>query len=212
VVSQGVPRFRTLIDMSSCKTPIITIYLNKDVERDLDASNRVCNRIVQTRISDCLVSSHVKFRSECDEDMIEVLLACRMDRRHEEFLDTYIEIVVKNGFSLVLVSNLILEIFKFRVDVDLDIESRTIRIYFPSGSGIQGSDFLTIKNKIEKVIYSGVSGISTPEVVKQRHDDGYVFYYIIATGTNMLGLLDVEGIDFSRTVPNDVECLKKCMV
>jgi len=176
-VTQGLPRLIEIVDARRFpSTPNMTIYLTEEYRYDKDQAIKVHNRIEQLRIE--------QISSEVDLDFV--------------------------NWNIVI--NLIPEICESK-NIDIDSIPKLLKRYKKKGSIKRDGSKIIINPKIEdlqklqkirekilKKVVKGIRGISrgllTPS---DENEDEWV---IKTEGTNLSGVIQIEGVDATRTVSN----------
>jgi DNA-directed RNA polymerase subunit A" len=176
-VTQGLPRLIEIVDARRFpSTPNMTIYLTEEYRYDKDEAIKVHNRIEQLRIE--------QISSEVDLDFV--------------------------NWNIVI--NLIPEICESK-NIDIDSIPKLLKRYKKKGNIKREGNKIIINPKIEdlqklqkirekilKKVVKGIRGINrgllTPS---DENEDEWV---IKTEGTNLSGVVQIEGVDATRTVSN----------
>lgn len=182
-VTQGLPRLIELVDARRFpSTPIMKIFLEEGYAHDEQKAKEVHNRIEQIRIENITY----------DVDL--------------DFIEWRIHI------------NLIPEILK-RKSISIDDIPKVLKRYKKKGSikkdgnsiivdpGIEDLQKLQkLREKILKKVIKGVRGIKRGLITKDTKKEEWI---IQTEGTNLQGVLEIEGVDSARTYSNHIHEVQK---
>jgi len=182
-VTQGLPRLIELVDARRFpSTPIMKIYLEEEYAHDEEMAKEVHNRIEQIRIENITY--------DVDLDFIEW-------RIHINLIP---EMLKKKGISIDEIPK-ILKRYKKKGSIKKEQNSIII------DPGIEDLQKLQkLREKILKKVIKGVRGIKRGLITK----DSKTKEWIIQTeGTNLQGVLEIEGVDSTRTYSNHIHEVQK---
>lgn len=182
-VTQGLPRLIELVDARRFpSTPIMKIFLEEEYAHDEEKAKEVHNRIEQIRIENITY--------DVDLDFIEW-------RIHINLIP---EMLKKKGISIDEIPK-ILKRYKKKGTIKKEKNSIII------DPGIEDLQKLQkLREKILKKVIKGVRGIKRGLITK----DSKVNEWIIQTeGTNLQGVLEIEGVDSTRTYSNHIHEVQK---
>jgi len=182
-VTQGLPRLIELVDARRFpSTPIMKIFLEEEYAHDEEKAKEVHNRIEQIRIENITY--------DVDLDFIEW-------RIHINLIP---EMLKKKGISIDEIPK-ILKRYKKKGTIKKEQNSIII------DPGIEDLQKLQkLREKILKKVIKGVRGIKRGLITK----DSKVNEWIIQTeGTNLQGVLEIEGVDSTRTYSNHIHEVQK---
>ncbi|MBA7504099.1 DNA-directed RNA polymerase subunit beta' [subsurface metagenome] len=182
-VTQGLPRLIELVDARRFpSTPIMKIFLEEEYAYDEEKAKEVHNRIEQIRIENITY--------DVDLDFIEW-------RIHINLIP---EMLKKKGISIDEIPK-ILKRYKKKGSIKKEQNSIII------DPGIEDLQKLQkLREKILKKVIKGVRGIKRGLITK----DSKVNEWIIQTeGTNLQGVLEIEGVDSTRTYSNHIHEVQK---
>ena len=180
-VTLGLPRLIEIVDArKNPTTPVMTIRLEKEIASDRDKAREVSWEIEATNIS------HVgAILTIPDEMMIVVELNERLMERRHISMDNVIK-VIKEAVKTK----------KDSAKTEVEVEDFKLKI-LPETHSFR--DLLQLKEKISGLTLKGISGIK--RVVIRHEDDEYVLY---TEGSALKEVLGIEGVDFTRTMTNNV--------
>lgn len=176
-ITLGLPRLVEIVDArKNPKTPSMTVYLDEDHTSEADARD-VASRIRELKFADVVQEETVDIAN------LELRYALDEDMLNEYDLD-YEEAADKLQGR--------------KKSIDVSLEDETI-VVVPGKDDYDLSDVQRIKKKCNNSKLGGVRGV---EHVALAQEDGE--WYIQTAGTNLKRVLNVDGVDPSRTVSNDL--------
>ena len=182
-VTQGLPRLIEIVDARRFpSTPQMTIYLEKPYNESEDKAIEVHNRIEQIRIE--------QITHDVDLDFVNWNIV----------INLIPEICEKKGIEI----NEIPDILKrYKKKGTIKLEGNSIII----DPGIEDLQSLQkLREKILKKVVKGIRGVKRGLLTPS--DDGKE--WIIKTeGTNMQGVIQIEGVDVTRTGSNHIHEIEK---
>ena len=174
-VTLGLPRLIEILDVRRTPTtPLMTIYLRKELAKDREKAVEIAQRIEMTKIED-LVSQY-----EIDLINRQLVLSLNKVRLRQKGVKAE-EIVQKIQEEL-------------HVEAVLDDSKIKVR---PKEAGMTALRELSAK--IRGITLRGVEGIS--RVVVKKEGDEYVIY---SEGSNLAKILEMDEVDKRRTITNDI--------
>ncbi len=182
-VTQGLPRLIELVDARRFpSTPIMKIFLEEEYAHDEEMAKEVHNRIEQIRIENITY--------DVDLDFIEW-------RIHINLIP---EMLKKKNISIDDIPK-ILKRYKKKGSIKKKKYSIII------DSGIEDLQKLQkLREKILKKVIKGVRGIKRGLITKDSKVDEWI---IQTEGTNLQGVLEIEGVDSTRTYSNHIHEVQK---
>ncbi len=182
-VTQGLPRLIEIVDARRFpSTPQMTIYLDSTHRSDEKEAIKVHNRIEQIRIE--------QISSEVDLDFVNWNI----------IINLIPKICEKKGIDV----DSIPEILKrYKKKGSIKREGNKI-IVDPGIEDLQ--QLQKLREKILKKVVKGIRGVKRGLLTPG--DDGKE-WVIKTEGTNMVGVVQIEGVDISRTVSNHIHEVEK---
>lgn len=182
-VTQGLPRLIELVDARRFpSTPIMKIFLEEEYAYDEEMAKEVHNRIEQIRIENITY--------DVDLDFIEW-------RIHINLIP---EMLKKKGISIDEIPK-ILKRYKKKGSIKKEQNSIII------DPGIEDLQKLQkLREKILKKVIKGVRGIKRGLITKDSKTNEWI---IQTEGTNLQGVLEIEGVDSTRTYSNHIHEVQK---
>ncbi|MFA5108635.1 MAG: DNA-directed RNA polymerase subunit A'' [Candidatus Micrarchaeia archaeon] len=181
-VPTGLPRLIELVDARKTpKKPLMDIYLLGANAKDEKKAKKVA--------------------SELDAVFLERIADISEDFNAKKIVIEIDELELK-------ANNVDLEDVRKKVKEEVGqgtIESREYSISIkPKLTTLRAIRRLT--NKLKALQIKGVAGIRRSIVIKDKNE-----YYIRTSGSNILGVKDIEGIDFARVYTNDVKEVERVL-
>ncbi|MEM0441709.1 MAG: DNA-directed RNA polymerase subunit A' [Candidatus Nitrosocaldus sp.] len=176
-VTLGLPRLIELLDArKKPETPTMDIYLLPEYAKSRDSALQVARNILFTKLNDLVESAEV----DVDGALHLVLDVRKMEERGCD-IDTIVNA---------------LKLSKKKLNVSVD-GSNMITIRPPAGTDARTMGML--KGKILNTKIKGIPEIERVTVVKQGDE-----WVIQTAGSNLQKVLDVDGVDPSRTTTNNI--------
>ncbi|MEM2062410.1 MAG: DNA-directed RNA polymerase subunit A'', partial [Candidatus Nitrosocaldus sp.] len=176
-VTLGLPRLIELLDArKKPETPTMDIYLLPDYAKSRESALQVAKNILFTKLNDLVESAEV----DVDGALHLVLSTGKMEERGCD-MDTIVNALKSS---------------KKKLNVGVDDNNR-ITIRPPAGTDARTMS--TLKGKILNTKIKGIPDIERVTVVKQGDE-----WVIQTAGSNLQKVLDVDGVDTSRTTTNNI--------
>lgn len=182
-VTQGLPRLIEIVDARRFpSTPQMTIYLEEPYNKTEEEAIKVHNRIEQIRIE--------QITHDVDLDFVNWQI----------HINLITEICEKKGLDI----DQIPEILKrYKKKGTIKREGNTIII----DPGIEDLQSLQkLREKILKKVVKGVRGVKRGLLTPSDNNEEWV---IKTEGTNMQGVIQIDGVDTTRTVSNHIHEIEK---
>ncbi|TET58406.1 MAG: DNA-directed RNA polymerase subunit A'' [Promethearchaeota archaeon] len=182
-VTQGLPRLIEIVDARRFpSTPQMTIYLEKPFNESEDKAIEVHNRIEQIRIE--------QITHDVDLDFVNWNIV----------INLIPEICEKKGIEI----NEIPEILKrYKKKGTIKREGNSIII----DPGIEDLQSLQkLREKILKKVVKGIRGVKRGLLTPSDESKEWI---IKTEGTNMQGVIQIEGVDVTRTTSNHIHEIEK---
>ena len=178
-ITLGLPRLLEIVDARRRpSTPIMHVYLDEEHRWDKEKALEVARKIELTTIENVA--------SELSIDYTTFSIIIKLDKEMMEDRNVKVEDVVKA-----------LSKFKGKGG-QIEARNNTIILSPPVMDLVK---LKQIYDKIPKVAIKGKKGI-TRAIVRKSRDTGE--WYIITEGSNLSAVLNVEGVDPTRTISNNV--------
>ena len=174
-VTSGLPRLIEIFDARRTpSTPAMDIYLDKEHNNEKDA-RVIAEKIQEVKLKDIAKEIKINFSAK----KIEVMI----DNNALKRVHSSIETIVKRLNDKSKVAN-------------AKVNGNVIVV---TGKELNFKELYKLKEKIKNSIISGVEEIEQILVVKK--DSKYV---ILTSGTNLKEIMEVKGVDKSKTISNDI--------
>ncbi len=174
----GLPRMIELVDARrKPSVPMMTIYLDEEHRKDPNKAQEVAYKIQLTTIENVTKSVEV--------DYINSQIIIEIDEN---------ELKQRGGLSMEDVRKVV-ERIKGK-GAQVEIEGNVIRIT------LEEADIIKLRRIRDKVMQTRLAGIKNVKKTLVRYKDGE---WIIETeGTNLEAVLTIDGVDYRRTITNDI--------
>jgi len=174
-ITRGLPRLIEIVDAKKTpKTPQMKIYLSEKYKKDRKMARKIANKIRETTLE--------KIAEEISIDLVGMNVVVRLDEDEIKRREIDRESVLKA----------IRKIQKINVKV----EGNKIVI---SKKNATVSDLFKIKDKLKNAFIKGIRGIKHVIILEENGE-----YVIYTSGTNLAKVLNIKGIDPTRTISNDI--------
>ncbi|MEM1641322.1 MAG: DNA-directed RNA polymerase subunit A'' [Desulfurococcaceae archaeon] len=186
-VTLGLPRLIEIVDArKQPETPIMEIYLEDDVKRDLEKVRNIARAIEATYIENVA--------SEFSIDYSEGVLYLKLDN----------EMLLDKGITVEDVIRALREIDVGEVTVDPE-EPQTIKVFL-SEEYLDPSKIERLRTRVLQTMVKGVKGIK--KTIIQRRGDEYV---IIAEGSNLEEVMKIPGVNWRKIYTNNIHEVEKVL-
>ena len=183
-VTLGLPRLIEIVDARrEPSTPIMTVYLDEEHRYDKNKAIEIARKIEYTTIEN--VAKTV------DIDLFTNSIIVVLDKEMMKDKGVTVEQIIK-----------VLEKLKLG---KIHVEGEQIRVEIPEETATI-SKLNKIREKIINAKIKGIKGIK--RAIIQKKGDEYV---IMTDGSNFAGVLNVKGVDYRRTVTNDIHEIEEVL-
>lgn len=182
-VTLGLPRLIEIVDARrEPSTPIMTVYLDEEHRYDKDKAIEIARKIEYTTIEN--VAKTV------DIDLFTSSIIIVLDKEMMRDKGVTIEQIFK-----------VLE--KLKVG-KIHVEEEQIRVEIEEEVSI--SKLNKIREKIINAKIKGLKGIKRAIIQKKNGE-----YIIMTDGSNLAGVLNIRGVDYRRTITNDIHEIEEVL-
>lgn len=182
ISTSGLPRIVELVDAKKKPaTPITYIYLDKKLSKSFDDSSALIKKINEVKMPGIV--------KRVEENFSKGRVRMLLDGQELE----------SEGLTPAQVASRISKQF----EVEAKVSGNTLII------NMKTKNLKTIRATTVKIMKAVVSGIEGAGKVTIRKDDKTGEFYLIAGGSNIEGIIEVEGVDRSRIFTNDVFAIYK---
>ncbi|MEM1700163.1 MAG: DNA-directed RNA polymerase subunit A'', partial [Desulfurococcaceae archaeon] len=186
-VTLGLPRLIEIVDArKQPETPIMEIYLEDDVKRDLEKVRNIARAIEATYIENVT--------SEFSIDYSEGVLYLKLDN----------EMLLDKGITVEDVIRALREIDVGEVTVDPE-DPQTIKVFL-SEEYLDPSKIERLRTRVLQTMVKGVKGIK--KTIIQRRGDEYV---IIAEGSNLEEVMKIPGVNWRKIYTNNIHEIERVL-
>jgi DNA-directed RNA polymerase subunit A" len=189
-VTQGLPRLIELVDArKEPDTPMMTVHLEEEYATDRDRAHEVVWNIEATRILQLGdVSTNVA------DMLVEVSL--NEETLHERWptVDDSVEVAEEIAGT---------------IESALGVEARQQGLTIQFGPDDPSyRDLLQLVEELREVVFKGIEDVSRVVIRKEELEDGEEFV-LYTEGSDFGTVLDIEGVDASRTTCNNIHEIYK---
>lgn len=182
-VTLGLPRVIEIVDARrEPSTPMMTIYLKKDIAADADKARRLAGSLPQTLLSN--------FTKSAETDLSDLSVTITLDeptiKRAEMTPDDVMTAVKKKVKG-----------------IKTDVDGNTL-IFRPKRKNPAVKDVILLKSKLLDAHIRGIENVKHAILRKEGGE-----YVIITDGTNLSKVFKMEEVDHSRTTSNDIHEIAK---
>jgi DNA-directed RNA polymerase subunit A" len=176
IQTRGLPRMIELADArKKPKSPVMRIYLDESIRNRYEKVRSIWRKLEEVKVSHLI--------SDYDEDFRTGVMTLTVDREKLSFY----ELTIKNIHS---------SIEKIG-EAEVSIEGDDIKVKASKKAGTK-----TIRTIFVHVLNARVTGIEgIHKAIIQQEDDGS--FYITTSGSNMLEVMNIEGVDKWHIYCND---------
>ena len=183
-VTLGLPRLIEIVDArKEPSTPIMTIFLDDEHRYDKNKAIEIARKIEYTTIEN--------IARTVDIDLFTNSIIIVLDKEMMKDKGVTVEQIIKVLEKLRLGK---IRVEEEQIRVEIDEESVTI------------SKLNKIREKIISAKIKGIKGIK--RAIIQKKGDEYV---IMTDGSNLAGVLNVKGVDYRRTITNDIHEIEEVL-
>ena len=183
-VTLGLPRLIEIVDARrEPSTPIMTVYLDEEHRYDKNKAIEIARKIEYTTIENVAKTA--------DIDLFTNSIIIVLDKEMMKDKGVTVEQIIK-----------VLEKLKLG---KIHVEGEQIRVEIPEETATI-SKLNKIREKIINAKIKGIKGIK--RAIIQKKGDEYV---IMTDGSNFAGVLNVKGVDYRRTVTNDIHEIEEVL-
>ncbi len=178
ISTSGLPRIIELVDAKKKpSTPVTYIYLDSKMNKKFESAEELLRKINEVRMSSIakrILENFSKGKIKISLDMQSL--------ESEGLVARQVASRIEKEFG--------------KVDVSIAEGGIIINMHTKNLKEIRAASI-----KMMKMLVSGVDGAGKATI---RKDDKTGEYYLISAGSNIEGIMGIEGVDTSRTTTNDV--------
>jgi len=187
-VTLGLPRLIEIVDArKKPSTPMMKIYLEESIRRDVEAAKRVAREIEYTTVR--------KVADVIEKDPVNFTITVRLDPSAMEDKGVTLEDVVG-----------VLEKLNLGDVIVESEEPPAVSVYITAEELLDIRKLDRIAEKIEQTKIKGIKGIKKTVIERVRNPETGEFeeYVILTEGSNLAEVLNVPGVDYTRVRTNDI--------
>ncbi len=178
-VTQGLPRLIEILDArKEISTPRMEVYLKSEYNKDVKEVKRIAALIKETKLGELV--------SQFSVDLTKLLILIEINRE----LATNMRVTPDH------VVQMIESTFKNAKAKKEDTWLLSVKVKAEENELLET---YKMKEKLKELIVKGVKGITQVLPIKQGSE-----YVIITAGSNLGGVMDIEGVEPARTTTNDI--------
>ncbi|WP_254839489.1 DNA-directed RNA polymerase subunit A'' [Natronomonas marina] len=190
-VTQGLPRLIELVDARKTPdTPMMTVHLEDEYATDREKAHEVVWKIEATRILAL---------GDVSTNVADMLV--RIDLNEETLEERWPTVE-----SLDEVAGEIADTIESKLGVDTVQPEPAIIEFGPDQPSYR--ELLQLVEELREVVFKGIDEISRVVIRKEELDDGEEFV-LYTEGSSFGDVLDIEGVDASRTTCNNIHEIHK---
>ncbi len=194
-VTLGLPRFIELVDAKKePSTPMMTVYLDEEHRHDPEKAKQVARAIEYTRVENVA--------SEVYVDIATLSIVIRLDRVMLEDKGVTVDQVRRVLEKLKLGRVMVDENDPYVIRIELDVQS------------LGAINIIELQKKRDRVLNAKIKGIKKiKRVIIQsvKDPDGREEYYLITEGSSLKDVLEVPGVDPTRTITNSIKEIEQVL-
>jgi DNA-directed RNA polymerase subunit A" len=184
-VTLGLPRLIEIVDARRTpSTPTMTLFLKKDVKADRGTATRIANQIEITSLKDIAAV-------EPDLGSLEIRITLDTDKMAERDISSEDVMTAVQSVR--------------RITATEEKEKKGLRVLVK----LAEANFKNLQKAVEelkKVKVKGIDGITRLVI---RRDDAEQGYILFTEGSNLKEILEIQGIDHSRVMTNDINQIQE---
>jgi DNA-directed RNA polymerase subunit A" len=176
-VTMGLPRIIEILDgRKTIKTPMMEVFLQNPYNKGTNI-REIASRLKETKIEEII--------KEIQINIAEMAITCEFNQEKLKELDIDLKKVQDS-------------LTKSLKETKIKIEKENIIIKLKDNNN-SINELYKIKEKIKEIIISGIKGITQVLPVKRKDE-----FIIITAGTNLKKVLELDFVDSTRTISNDI--------
>ncbi|MFH1456134.1 MAG: DNA-directed RNA polymerase subunit A'' [archaeon] len=184
-ITLGLPRLIEIFDARKIpSTPSMEIYLNKPFNKDEAQLERIISLIKEITLTEIL--------SDISVNLLKTNVELKLDRRRMNELgitDEEIIAALKNIKGL-----------------DFEQKEKNLIVVSSKAKEVNLAIVFALKEKLKAIMIKGIKGISQVLPVKKNNE-----IVLITAGSNLAAALEIEEVDDTRTLSNNIFEVAKCL-
>jgi DNA-directed RNA polymerase subunit A" len=193
-VTQGLPRLIELVDARKTPdTPMMTVHLDGVHATDRDKAHEVVWNIEATRILAL---------GDVSTNVADMLV--QIDLNEETLAERW-----PTFDDVDDIAGRIAGTIESELGVETDRPSPTLIQFGPEEPSYR--QLLQLVEELREIVFKGIEEISRVVIRKEEFDDGNEEFILYTEGSNLKEVLDIEGVDASRTTCNNIHEINDCL-
>ena len=193
-VTQGLPRLIELVDARKTPdTPMMTVHLDGVHATDRDKAHEVVWNIEATRILAL---------GDVSTNVADMLV--QIDLNEETLAERW-----PTFDSVDDIAGRIAGTIESELGVETDRPAPTLVQFGPEEPSYR--QLLQLVEELREIVFKGIEEISRVVIRKEEMDDGKEEFILYTEGSNLKKVLDIEGVDASRTTCNNIHEINDCL-
>ena len=193
-VTQGLPRLIELVDARKTPdTPMMTVHLDGVHATDRDKAHEVVWNIEATRILAL---------GDVSTNVADMLV--QIDLNEETLAERW-----PTFDDVDDIAGRIAGTIESELGVETDRPSPTLIQFGPEEPSYR--QLLQLVEELREIVFKGIEEISRVVIRKEEFDDGNEEFILYTEGSNLKEVLDIEGVDASRTTCNNIHEINACL-
>jgi DNA-directed RNA polymerase subunit A" len=182
-VTLGLPRLIEIVDASKApRTPMMRIYLEEPYASDREKAMEVATNIEETNLSDLVQSIEV---NGANLSLVVTLDPGMLEDRKLAFQD-------------------VIGIVKRMKGAKITSDDETSATFEVSPPVEDYNELIAYREKLLSLHVKGLKGIQRVFLSRTRSSDGKESYMLITKGSDLARVMEIEGVDATRTTTNDI--------
>ncbi|MCQ4333957.1 DNA-directed RNA polymerase subunit A'' [Natronomonas sp. F2-12] len=193
-VTQGLPRLIELVDARKTPdTPMMTVHLDGVHATDRDKAHEVVWNIEATKI---LALGDVS--TNVADMLVQIDLNEETLRERWPTFDSVEDIAGRIAGTI-----------ESELGVETDRPSPTLVQFGPEEPSYR--QLLQLVEELREIVFKGIEEISRVVIRKEEMENGDEEFILYTEGSNLKKVLDIEGVDASRTTCNNIHEINNCL-
>ena len=187
-VTLGLPRLIEIVDARrEPSTPIMTVYLDEVHRYDKNKALEIARKIEYTTIENVAKT--------IDVDLLTNSIIVELDKEMMKDKGVTLEQIIK-ALEKLKIGKIVVEENQIRINILQPETEGVIRI----------SKLNKLREKVTNARIKGLKGVKRAIVQKKGKE-----YIIITDGSNFSSVLSMKGVDYRRTITNDIHEIEKVL-
>ncbi len=177
-ITKGLPRLIEIVDArTKPSTPTMTIYLEESIKNDHEKVENLAKKIESIKMIDV---------ADVEINVSEMTVTVVLDK----------EKMSKRKITKSQIMESLKKIKHQGISINEDNEKLILSLDEPSYKRLY-----ILSEEVKNILVSGIKGIERAIV---KYEEGYKEYRIYTQGSNLKAVLEMEGVDATKTITNDI--------